>query len=58
MAKFKFTNSAVKDLSEIWSYTIDTWSESQADTCHKDFELTQQTFDLRINSYLGCSPLI
>jgi toxin ParE1/3/4 len=35
MAKFKFTNSAVKDLSEIWSYTIDTWSESQADKYYK-----------------------
>lgn len=31
MAKFKFTNSAVKDLSDIWNYTFETWSESQAD---------------------------
>jgi toxin ParE1/3/4 len=31
MAKFKLTNNAVKDLSDIWNYTLDTWSESQAD---------------------------
>ena len=31
MAKFKLTNNAVKDLSDIWNYTFDTWSESQAD---------------------------
>lgn len=31
MAKFRLTNNAVKDLSDIWNYTFDTWSESQAD---------------------------
>lgn len=31
MAKFKLTNNAVKDLSDIWNYTFDAWSESQAD---------------------------
>jgi toxin ParE1/3/4 len=35
MAKFKLTNSAVKDLSDIWNYTYDTWSESQADKYYK-----------------------
>jgi toxin ParE1/3/4 len=35
MAKFKFTNNAVKDLSDIWTYTVDTWSESQADRYYK-----------------------
>jgi toxin ParE1/3/4 len=35
MAKFKLTNKAVKDLSEIWNYTFDTWSESQADKYYK-----------------------
>ena len=35
MAKFKFTNDAVKDLSDIWSYTVETWSESQADKYYK-----------------------
>lgn len=31
MAKFTLTNKAVEDLSNIWNYTFDTWSESQAD---------------------------
>lgn len=35
MAGIKFTNSAVKDLSDIWNYTFDTWSESQADKYYK-----------------------
>mgnify|MGYP006137228981 FL=1 len=35
MAGFKLTNSAVKDLSDIWNYTFDTWFESQADKYYK-----------------------
>jgi toxin ParE1/3/4 len=35
MAKFKLTNSAVKDLSDIWNYTYVTWSEIQADKYYK-----------------------
>lgn len=31
MAKYTLTNKAVADLSEIWSYTSETWSENQAD---------------------------
>ena len=30
MAKFSLTNKAVEDLSEIWDYTYETWSENQA----------------------------
>ena len=32
MAKFKFTNKAVDDITPIWNYTFDNWSENQADT--------------------------
>ena len=35
MAKLKFTNNAVKDLSDIWNYTVEAWSESQADKYYK-----------------------
>ncbi len=35
MAKFKLTNKAVKDLSDIWNYTFYAWSESQADKYYK-----------------------
>lgn len=35
MAAFRFTNKAVKDLSNIWNYTVETWSEKQADTYYR-----------------------
>ena len=31
MAKYEMTNKAVADLNSIWDYTVETWSESQAD---------------------------
>ena len=31
MARYKLTNKAVEDLTFIWNYTFDKWSENQAD---------------------------
>jgi toxin ParE1/3/4 len=31
MAKYYLTKKAVEDLTEIWNYTFDQWSEKQAD---------------------------
>lgn len=31
MAKFSFTNKALTDLEEIWDYTVENWSENQAE---------------------------
>lgn len=31
MAKFYFTNKAVQDLGDIWNYTVEHWSETQAE---------------------------
>jgi len=31
MARYQLTKKAVLDLSEVWDYTFDTWSERQAD---------------------------
>ena len=31
MVKYKLTNKAVEDLTRIWDYTFDKWSEKQAD---------------------------
>lgn len=31
MAKYELTNKAVEDLSTIWGYTFEVWSEKQAD---------------------------
>lgn len=35
MASYRFTNKAVEDLSNIWNYTFETWSEKQADAYYK-----------------------
>lgn len=35
MAKLHFTRKAVEDLSAIWSYTLEEWSEEQADKYYK-----------------------
>lgn len=31
MGEYKLTNKAVEDLSKIWDYTFEVWSEKQAD---------------------------
>lgn len=31
MAEYKLTNKAVEDLTKIWNYTFEEWSEEQAD---------------------------
>ena len=31
MAKYILTNKAVEDLTKIWNYTYEVWSENQAD---------------------------
>ena len=31
MGNYRLTNKAVEDLTEIWNYTFDNWSERQAD---------------------------
>jgi len=31
MNEYKLTNKAVEDLTGIWEYTIEKWSEQQAD---------------------------
>lgn len=41
MAKYFLTNKAVEDLSKIWEYTYEVWSESQAD---KYYDLLTSSF--------------
>lgn len=36
MADYKLTHKAVDDLSEIWNYTYEVWSEQQADKYYKE----------------------
>lgn len=35
MAKYRFTNKAVEDLSGIWNYSSDIWLEKQADLYYR-----------------------
>ena len=42
MAKYFLTNKAVEDLSGIWEYTYEVWSENQAD---KYYELLTSAFE-------------
>ena len=53
MAKFSFTNRALDDLIEIWDYTVEQWSENQAQTYYSLIMTT--CLDLANNPQLGKS---
>ncbi len=42
MAKYELTNKAVEDLSNIWDYTFEVWSEKQADKYYEILILNYQ----------------
>ncbi len=51
MANYRLTNRAVADLTQIWKYTFDKWSENQADQYYK---MLIDHFDkLAVNPDLG-----
>ena len=51
MSKYILTKKAITDLSDIWNYTFDTWSENQAD---KYYSMILETFEyLAVNPGLG-----
>ena len=51
MAEFKLTNKAIEDLSKIWDYSFEVWSENQADKYYKMLISTCQ--EIADNPYLG-----
>ncbi|MBW6536965.1 MAG: type II toxin-antitoxin system RelE/ParE family toxin [Mariniphaga sp.] len=51
MANFYFTNKAVNDLTQIWNYTFEKWSEKQADKYYN--ELLKACKRISENSDLG-----
>jgi len=53
MSNYKLTNEAVNDLSEIWDYTFDKWSETQADKYYQN--LMSYFKELANNPYIGKS---
>jgi len=51
MAKYQLTNKAVDDLSNIWNYTYELWSENQADKYY--YELLSDCQILAQKQHLG-----
>lgn len=51
MAEYKLTNKAVEDLSKIWNYTFEVWSEKQADRYYA--ELISNCIEIAENPNLG-----
>jgi len=51
MAKYKLTNKAVDDLTQIWNYTLDKWFENKADKYY--FMLLDNCQEVANNSDLG-----
>lgn len=51
MATYKLTNKAVGDLTLIWNYTFDRWSENQADKYYQ--MLLDNIKDVANNPSLG-----
>jgi toxin ParE1/3/4 len=51
MSEYKLTNKAVADLSKIWEYTFEVWSEKQADKYYD--ELILNCAEITENSDLG-----
>ncbi|NRR93353.1 type II toxin-antitoxin system RelE/ParE family toxin [Winogradskyella undariae] len=51
MAEYKLTNKAVEDLSKIWDYTFEVWSEKQADKYYDG--LISDCKEIAENSHLG-----
>ena len=51
MAKYNLTNKAVDDLTRIWNYTFDKWSENQADKYY--LMLLENCKELARNPELG-----
>ncbi|MCK0126950.1 type II toxin-antitoxin system RelE/ParE family toxin [Gelidibacter sp. F2691] len=51
MGDFKLTNKAVEDLSKIWDYTFEIWSERQADIYYES--LISDCQEVADNPHLG-----
>nr|WP_315221095.1 type II toxin-antitoxin system RelE/ParE family toxin [uncultured Flavobacterium sp.] len=53
MAKYQFTRRALNDLIEIWDYTVEEWSENQAERYYN--AIIASCIDLASNPKLGKS---
>lgn len=53
MPGYKLTNKAVEDLTDIWNYTLEKWSEKQADRYYR--MLIDNFYEISRNPGLGKS---
>ncbi len=51
MLKLTLRQEAISDLTDIWVYTAETWSETQADSYYESFKLACR--EIAINPRLG-----
>ncbi|NOR88223.1 MAG: type II toxin-antitoxin system RelE/ParE family toxin [Bacteroidales bacterium] len=51
MANFILSNKAVEDLSKIWNYTFDYWSERQADNYY--YMLLENSKEIAMHPNIG-----
>ncbi|MEM9546738.1 MAG: type II toxin-antitoxin system RelE/ParE family toxin [Bacteroidota bacterium] len=51
MNRYQFTNKAVEDLSNVWNFTFDTWSKTQADKYYSD--LVDKCVEMAGKPFLG-----
>ena len=51
MAKFELTKRAVEDLTDIWNYTCENWSEHQADIYYQ--LLIESLKEIADNPHIG-----
>lgn len=51
MGRYIFSKKAIEDISSIWNYTVETWSEAQADTYY--YLLIKGAKDLAENPRTG-----
>ncbi len=58
MSSYLLTEKAIKDLTEIWNYTVDTWSENQADKYYKELVNFCQTLSEKPQNSRSYSQLI
>lgn len=61
MAKYYLTNKAVDDLTKIWNYTFEEWSEQQADKYYQMLIDCSEKIAQNPNlgkSYFGIAPTL
>ncbi|PKP43271.1 MAG: type II toxin-antitoxin system RelE/ParE family toxin [Bacteroidetes bacterium HGW-Bacteroidetes-10] len=51
MARFCFSKKAVEDLSQIWDYTVNIWSDNQADVYYN--LIIETCREIAVNPKLG-----